>query len=251
MVKSKILRCETRDFFIGSKSQKVKTRAFCSGMNTKTYQYYIDFAAKNHLEYIIIDEGWSGKESLMSELNEEIDLPQLIAYGQQKGVGIILWSSWRNLIGDPHQTSPRGGFKSLPLGGDGGGSMVMQHYADMGIKGFKVDFFDRDDQQVIASAYQLAACAARHHLLLDYHGLKPFGIQRAYPNIVNFEGVKGLENSKWHPRAPDGDVHHLRGTPADAGRQSYEVYAEPGVYRFHRTDSHDVRRDHSARRTVG
>ena len=181
---------------------------FPSGMNTKTYQYYIDFAAKNHLEYIIIDEGWSGKESLMSELNEEIDLPQLIAYGQQKGVGIILWSSWRNLIGDPHQTSPRGGFKSLPLGGDGGGSMVMQHYADMGIKGFKVDFFDRDDQQVIASAYQLAACAARHHLLLDYHGLKPFGIQRAYPNIVNFEGVKGLENSKWEPRVGDGPLHN-------------------------------------------
>ena len=181
---------------------------FPSGMNTKTYQYYIDFAAKNHLEYIIIDEGWSGKESLMSELNEEIDLPQLIAYGQQKGVGIILWSSWRNLIGDPHQTSPRGGFKSLPLGGDGGGSMVMKHYADMGIKGFKVDFFDRDDQQVIASAYQLAACAARHHLLLDYHGLKPFGIQRAYPNIVNFEGVKGLENSKWEPRVGDGPLHN-------------------------------------------
>lgn len=98
---------------------------FPSGMNTKTYQYYIDFAAKNHLEYIIIDEGWSGKESLMSELNEEIDLPQLIAYGQQKGVGIILWSSWRNLIGDPHQTSPRGGFRSLPLGGDGGGSKLI------------------------------------------------------------------------------------------------------------------------------
>ena len=83
----------------------------------------------------------------------------------------------------------------------------MKQYAEMGIKGFKVDFFDRDDQQVIASAYQLAACAARHHLYLDFHGLKPFGIQRAYPNIFNFEGVKGLENSKWEPTWCDGECH--------------------------------------------
>ena len=169
---------------------------FTSGMNTNTYLYYIDFAAKNHLEYIIIDEGWSGKESLMSELNPEIDLKRLIDYGQEKGVGIILWSSWRNLIG------------SDPLGGNAVSDQVIKHYADMGVKGFKVDFFDRDDQQVIASAYQLAACAARHHLVLDYHGLKPFGIQRAYPNIFNFEGVKGLENSKWEPRVGDGPLHN-------------------------------------------
>ena len=168
---------------------------FPSGMNTNTYLYYIDFAAKNNIEYIIIDEGWSGKESLMSNLSDEIDLKRLIAHGQEKGVGIILWSSWRNLIGND------------PLGGTTVSEQVMKHYADMGIKGFKVDFFDRDDQQVIASAYQLAECAARHHLVLDYHGLKPFGIQRAYPNIFNFEGVKGLENSKWEPRSGNGPLH--------------------------------------------
>jgi len=84
---------------------------------------------------------------------------------------------------------------------------VMKHYADMGIKGFKVDFFDRDDQQVIASAYKVAESAAKYHLYLDYHGLKPFGIQRAYPNILNFEGVKGLENSKWEPREGNGPLH--------------------------------------------
>ena len=168
---------------------------FRSGMNTDTYLYYIDFAAKNHIEYIIIDEGWSGKESLTADLNPEIDLQRLIAYGKEKGVGIILWSSWRNLIGND------------PLGGTALSEQVMKHYADMGIKGFKVDFFDRDDQQVIASAYQLAECAARHHLVLDYHGLKPFGIQRAYPNIFNFEGVKGLENSKWEPRVGNGPLH--------------------------------------------
>ena len=169
---------------------------FASGMNTDTYLYYIDFAAKNNIEYIIIDEGWSGKESLLEELNPQIDLPRLIAHGKEKGVGIILWSSWRNLIGND------------PLGDISATEKVMKHYADMGIKGFKVDFFDRDDQQVIASAYKMAECAAKHHLYLDYHGLKPFGIQRAYPNIFNFEGVKGLENSKWEPRQGDGPLHN-------------------------------------------
>ena len=169
---------------------------FPAGMNTDTYLYYIDFAARNHIEYIIIDEGWSGKESLMDHLSPDIDLARLIDHGQQKGVGIILWSSWRNLIGNN------------PTGGTAVTDAVMKHYAAMGIKGFKVDFFDRDDQQVIASAYEIAACAAKHHLYLDYHGLKPFGIQRAFPNIFNFEGVKGLENSKWEPRAGDGPLHN-------------------------------------------
>ena len=168
---------------------------FKSGMNTDTYLYYIDFAAKNKIEYIIIDEGWSGQESLTEDLSPVIDLPRLIARGQEKGVGIILWSSWRNLIG------------SNPLNDISVTDAVMKHYAGMGIKGFKVDFFDRDDQQVIASAYKIAASAAKYHLYLDYHGLKPFGIQRAYPNIFNFEGVKGLENSKWEPRAGDGPLH--------------------------------------------
>ena len=169
---------------------------FLSDTNTDTYLYYIDFAAANRLEYIIIDEGWSGKESLLEDLSPEIDLPKLIAHGQEKGVGIILWSSWRSLIGNN------------PLGDMAVTDAVMAHYANMGIKGFKVDFFDRDDQQAIASAYKIAECAVRHHLVLDYHGLKPFGIQRAYPNILNFEGVKGLENSKWEPRVGDGPLHN-------------------------------------------
>lgn len=160
---------------------------FRAGMNTDTYLYYIDFAAQNKLEYIIVDEGWSGKESLRNELNEEIDLKRLLAHGKEKGVGIILWSSWRNAIKDTEA--------------------VFKHYADMGVKGFKVDFFDRDDQVVMQSAWQLAECAARHQLLLDFHGYRPTGIQQAWPNIVNFEGVKGLENSKWEPRVGDGPLH--------------------------------------------
>lgn len=152
---------------------------FMAGMNTPTYKVFIDFAAANKLEYIIIDEGWSGKESLREELSPDIDLKELIAYGKQKNVGIILWASWRNAIADMEKT--------------------FAHYADMGIKGFKIDFFDRDDQLVIESVERIAACAASNKLLLDLHGLKPYGIQRAYPNILNFEGVKGLENAKWEP----------------------------------------------------
>ena len=160
---------------------------FRAGMNTSTYRYYIDFAQKNHLEYIIIDEGWSSEESLLEGLNPDIDLSVLLPYAKERGVGIILWSSWRNSIRDTER--------------------VFKHYSDLGVAGFKVDFFDRDDQAVMQSAWQLAQCAARHHLLLDFHGFRPTGIQHAWPNIVNFEGVKGLENSKWEPRTSSGPVH--------------------------------------------
>ncbi len=160
---------------------------FRAGMNTDTYRFYIDFAAKNHLEYIIIDEGWSTDESLRSELNPDIDLLNLLPYAEKKGVGIILWSSWRNCIKNTEDD--------------------FKYYASLGIKGFKVDFFDRDDQVVMQSAWKIAEIAAKYHLLLDFHGYRPTGIQQAWPNIVNFEGVKGLENSKWEPRVGDGPLH--------------------------------------------
>ncbi len=166
---------------------------FKSGMNTPTYKAYMDFAAANRLEYIIIDDGWSGTESLLEGLNPDIDLQELVAYGQQKGVGIILWASWRNLTQGTVDCT--------------GTEEIFRHYAGMGIKGFKVDFFDRDDQIVIASVERMADYAARYHLLLDLHGLKPYGIQRTYPNIVNFEGVKGLENAKWEPIVDEMPVH--------------------------------------------
>lgn len=162
---------------------------FKAGMNTDTYKYYIDFAAANKLEYIIIDEGWSGDESLMENLSQEINLAEIISYGQNRGVGVILWASWRNAKNNTDE--------------------VFSHYAGMGVKGFKVDFFDRDDQLVIQSAYTIADIAAKHQLLLDLHGLKPCGIQRAYPNIVNFEGVKGLENNKWEPVVDGKPLHDM------------------------------------------
>lgn len=162
---------------------------FRAGINTRTYKYYIDFAQKNGLEYIIVDEGWSSEEDLLTYSNDELSIPELVAYGKERGVGVILWSSWRNLIKDMERN--------------------MSHYAEAGVKGFKVDFFDRDDQEAIHSSWVIAAAAARHHLLVDYHGLKPSGVQRAYPNVVNFEGVKGLENCKWEQRNGNGPVHDM------------------------------------------
>ena len=163
---------------------------FRAGINTETYKYFVDFAKKNGLEYIIIDDGWSDPEDLLI-FSDKMDMAGIIDYAKQNGVGVILWSSWRNLIQRGHEKMEE----------------IMKHYGDMGVKGFKVDFFDRDDQKAINSVYEVAACAAKHHLLLDLHGMRPFGVQFAYPNIVNFEGVKGLENSKWEPRVGDGPLH--------------------------------------------
>ena len=152
---------------------------FKAGINTETYKYYIDFASKNKVEYVVLDEGWSTETNIM-EHNPNVDLKTLIAYAKERNVGIILWSSWMAL----HENI------------DG----IFKNYSDMGIKGFKVDFIDRDDAKMVNSVYEIAKKAADYKLLLDFHGMyKPTGIQRTYPNILNFEGVKGLENNKWTP----------------------------------------------------
>lgn len=150
---------------------------FKAGINNPTYKYYIDFASANRIEYIVLDEGWSDNWDL-NKLKPEINLAELIAYGKQKNVGIILWSTWYALSRDI----------------DG----LCKKYSDMGVKGFKVDFLDRNDQKMIASSYEMAAGAAKHKLLIDYHGVyAPQGVQRTWPNVINFEGVRGMEWSKW------------------------------------------------------
>ena len=152
---------------------------FQAGINTETYKYYIDFASNNKVEYVVLDEGWSVETNIM-EHNPKVDLKALIAYGKEKNVGIILWSSWMAL----HENI----------------DALFKNYADMGIKGFKVDFIDRDDAKMVNSVYEISQKAADYKLLLDFHGMyKPTGIQRTFPNILNFEGVKGLENNKWTP----------------------------------------------------
>lgn len=152
---------------------------FKAGINTETYKYYIDFAAKNNIEYVVLDEGWS-EETNMMKISPNMNVQELINYGKQKNVGIILWASWYaiNQVLDD----------------------AFSQYSKMGVKGFKIDFIDRDDQKMVKSLYEIANKAASYKLLIDYHGMyKPTGIQRTYPNILNFEGVKGLENAKWTP----------------------------------------------------
>lgn len=152
---------------------------FKAGINTETYKYYIDFASKNNIEYVVLDEGWS-EETNMMKVSPNMNVEELIKYGKQKNVGIILWASWYaiNQVLDD----------------------AFSQYSKMGVKGFKIDFIDRDDQKMVKSLYEIAKKAASYKLFIDYHGMyKPTGIQKTYPNVVNFEGVKGLENAKWTP----------------------------------------------------
>lgn len=150
---------------------------FKAGINTPTYKFYIDFAAANKIRYIVMDEGWSVKNDLL-KIVPEINLREIVDYGKSKGVDVILWATWLDITRQMDQVFPL--------------------YSKMGIKGFKIDFFDRDDQITIASEYEIAKKAAENHLLIDYHGIsKPTGLQRTYPNVIGYEGVKGLENYKW------------------------------------------------------
>jgi alpha-glucosidase len=150
---------------------------FKAGMNTPTYTYYIDFAAENKIPYIIIDGGWSVGGDL-TKVIPGLSLPDVIKYGKDKGVGVILWSTWHNIVQQMDSVFPL--------------------YAAMGVKGWKIDYIDRDDQVAVRSLYEIAKKAAEYKLMVDYHGaFKPTGLQRTYPNVVGFEGVKGLENYKW------------------------------------------------------
>ncbi|MDP4210561.1 MAG: glycoside hydrolase family 97 protein [Bacteroidota bacterium] len=149
---------------------------FRAGINTPTYKYYIDFASEYGIEYVVLDEGWyKGRDILTS--SDEIDLKSILDYAKSKNVGIVLWTAWHDLDIVKEQAFTK--------------------YAALGVKGFKVDFFDRDDQKAMRSCYDLAEIAAKNKMLLDYHGMKPSGIQKTWPNVLNFEGVKGLENVKW------------------------------------------------------
>lgn len=164
---------------------------FRAGVNNETYKYYIDFAADNGLEYVILDEGWAvrGNENLF-ETVRDIDLPELIRYGKSKNVGLILWAGYYVFDRDM--------------------DALCRHYSDMGIKGFKIDFMDRDDQLMVDFHRRAAETTAKYHLLIDYHGTyKPTGLQRTYPNAITFEAVQGLEHMKWAAPTVDQVTHDV------------------------------------------
>ena len=151
---------------------------FESGINNETYKYYIDFASKYGLEYIILDEGWSKSTTEILSCQKNIDVEELIRYGRTKNVGIILWTLWGPLDKNLEKT--------------------LDLYESWGVKGVKVDFMQRADQYMVKYYERVAREAAKRHLLVDFHGaFKPAGLRRAYPNVINYEGLKGLENVKW------------------------------------------------------
>ncbi|MBR3020872.1 MAG: glycoside hydrolase family 97 protein [Bacteroidaceae bacterium] len=184
---------------------------FKAGINMPTYKYYIDFAAKYGIEYIVLDEGWYDPASGdMLTVIPELDLEELIAYGQQKGVDIVLWTVFNVL------------YEQL--------DEACQKYAAMGVKGFKVDFLDRNDQTGVEMAYRICEKAAQYHLFLDYHGFyAPTGLNRTYPNLLNFEGVFGMEEVKWKPE--EKDMPHYDVTFPYIRMMSGNVDFTPGAMR--------------------
>lgn len=150
---------------------------FKAGVNTETYKYYIDFAAENGIEYIILDEGWYKLGNVL-DISPEVDVKEICRYGNEKNVGVILWVVWKTFHDNMEE--------------------AFKEFSSWGAKGVKVDFMQRDDQKMVDFYYECAEMAAKYKMLVDYHGCyKPDGLRRTYPNVITREGVKGLENSKW------------------------------------------------------
>ncbi|MBQ8959080.1 MAG: glycoside hydrolase family 97 protein [Bacteroidales bacterium] len=197
---------------------------FKAGINNDTYKYYIDFASQYGIEYVILDEGWAvNKQADLFQVVPEIDLQELVNYGKERNVGLVLWAGYAAIDKDMER--------------------VCQHYSEMGIRGFKVDFMDRDDQKVVDFYYRMAATAAKYHLFVDFHGAyKPTGLSRTYPNVLNYEGVYGLEQAKWDNesdlvtnevtipfiRMVAGPVDYTQGAMKNAQKHNFAaIYTEP------------------------
>lgn len=158
---------------------------FEAGINTETYKYFIDFASKYGIEYIILDGGWYKLGNLL-DVNPDIDMDELVVYAKERNVGIILWAMWKTLDDQLEEALVR--------------------FENWGIQGIKVDYMQRDDQWMVNYYYKIAREAAKRHLVVDFHGAyKPAGLRRAYPNVLTREGVKALEHSKW---SEDVDPEH-------------------------------------------
>ncbi len=150
---------------------------FESGINNETYKYYIDFAAKYGLDYIILDEGWYHLDNIMNVV-DDIDVKELVDYGKEKNVGVILWVVWKALDDKLEE--------------------ALDQFQEWGVKGIKIDFMQRDDQWMVNFYEKIARECAERQMLVDYHGAyKPAGLRRKYPNVITREGVKGMENNKW------------------------------------------------------
>lgn len=203
----------------------VKGVDFKAGINNDTYKFYIDFAAEYGIEYVILDEGWSVKGAAdLMKVVPEIDIKELVDYAAARNVGIILWAGYWAFDRDMEN--------------------ICRHYSSLGVKGFKIDFMDRDDQMMVAFHSRAAATAAKYRLLVDFHGTyKPSGLSRTWPNVLNYEGVFGCEQMKWcksdvnQPlydvlmpfiRQCAGPVDYTQGAMNNAARGHFRAnYSEP------------------------
>jgi alpha-glucosidase len=160
---------------------------FRAGINNDTYKYYIDFASKNKIDYIILDAGWYDSSNILKSI-PDINIPELCHYAESKNVGVILWVAWKTFWDKMDE------------------AVVL--YEKWGVKGVKVDFMQRDDQKVVNFYLEAARKTAEHHLIIDFHGAyKPDGLGRTWPNALTREGVKGMENDKWSKDIdPDHDA---------------------------------------------
>jgi alpha-glucosidase len=165
----------------------VRGVSFRAGINDSTYRFFIDFASRYRIPYVILDEGWYKLGDLLTQA-PGIDVEALVRYGRERDVGIVPWASWHTLE------------QQMPA--------VLDQFQRWGVQGVKVDFMQRDDQRVVDFYWRVAREAAARHLVLDYHGAhKPAGLSRAYPNVLTVEGVRGLEHSKWSATVtPEHDV---------------------------------------------
>ena len=149
---------------------------FTVGMNTQTWLYRIDFAAKHNIPYVLVDAGWANMD--LTTVTSAMDLQKIIDYGKERNVGVILWGF---------------GFRFAV-----NAESLARKYSQMGVKGFKLDFWERADQAAINTIENVAKIAAKYKLIIDYHGCWPVaGFSRTYPNVVDFEGVHGGETNKW------------------------------------------------------
>lgn len=160
---------------------------FKAGCNEDTYKYFIDFASKYGVKYIILDEGWAVNTADPFHTNKDINMPRLIKYGKEKGVDLIIWLTWLEVERNFN---------------------LFEEYEKWGVAGVKIDFMDRSDQWMVNYYERVCKEAAKHHLMVDFHGsFKPAGLERKYPNLISYEGVLGLEqggrckpeNTNWLP----------------------------------------------------
>ena len=194
---------------------------FVSGYNLETYKYYIDFASKFGIPYIIMDEGWAKSTRDPYTPNPKVDLHELIRYGKEKNVGIVLWLTWLTVENNFD---------------------LFKTFNEWGIKGVKIDFMDRSDQWMVNYYERVAEEAAKHHLFVDFHGsFKPAGLEYKYPNILSYEGVRGME--QMGGCYPDNSIY-LPFMRNAVGPMDYTpgamISMQPNVYRAERPNSASI-----------